>query len=633
MSGTTTYPVVYAFGDSLSDSGDAYLLTSSQYASQLGFDPIPVTPPYFQQAYGTTVAGMFSNGPVWVEMLAQAAGAAIPAPGQVGVAANTLLTVLEEQGTPAAAAEAIVEGLKLAQGVSGEDAYLRLIDGVAGGTNFAIGGSVTGVTPQNADSSVMLTSLSAQFQNFQQSIATPVAGALYTVWSGSNDLLNLATNENFSTLTQADIAAEIQAAVANEVAFVGQLVASGAQSVLVLNVPNLGAVPDVTSLGAAAIAAATSVSASFDQALAAALQGTDFGTANVVLEDTYALIDSAIANPAAYGLTNVTDPVYSGSLSANDGAIVSTDPAVQNQYLFFDHQHPTQTGHAFIAAEAERLLGVACFAEGTRIAVPGGFSPVEVLRAGDAVMVRGGAAAVRWVGTRRMALATMANRAAAQPVRIGRGAFGDGVPSRDLLLSPEHAVFCDDVLVPVRALVGCAGIAVDESFASVTYFHIELERHDVLLAEGLPCESWLDTGNRSMFENVASFDGVVEPGTWCAPMVETGPVLDAIRRRLGGAGTQEVRLDRAGVHEFFIAPGTGAVRLASRAGNAPGDARRLGVAIRAVALDDAEVALDDRRLASGFHVSEGAWRWTDGAALLNVGAARSLRVEVVAVLG
>ncbi len=629
----TTYPVVYAFGDSLSDSGDAYLLTGSSYASQLGFSPEPVSPPYFQQPYGTTVAGMFSNGPVWVQLLAEAAGAPAPAPGQVGVSASTLLAVLEAQGTVAGEAQAIVEGLKLQQGASGDDPYLKLVDGVSGGTDFAIGGSVTGPIPDISNPGVPLTDLSAQFANFQAAIATPVAGALYTVWSGSNDLLNLLSAANFPTLSAGAIAADIQAAVTNEVAFIGNLVASGAQSVLVLNVPDLGTVPDVTGLGAAAIAAASSLAQNFDQALAAALQGANFGTANVVLEDTYALIDSAIANPAAYGLTNVTDPVYTGSFSANDGTIVSTDPAVQNQYLFFDKQHPTETGHAFIAAEAERLLGVACFAEGTRIAVPGGFSPVEVLRSGDLVVVRDGTAAVRWVGTLRMALAEMADRAAAQPVRIRRGAFGGGVPSRDLLLSPEHAVFVDGVLVPVRALVGCAGVAVDESFASVTYFHVELDAHDVLLAEGLPCESWLDTGNRSMFENAASAAFLAGSRALCAPMVESGPTLDAIRLRLGGAVTQEVRLDHAGIHEFSIAAGIGAIRLASRAGRAPGDARRLGVAIGAVALDDAEVALDDRRLASGFHASEGGWRWTDGAGLLNVGAARSLRVEVVAVVG
>ena len=112
------------------------------------------------------------------------------------------------------------------------------------------------------------------------------------------------------------------------------------------------------------------------------------------------------------------------------------------------------------------------------------------------------------------------------------------MPHRDLWLSPDHAVFIDGVLIPVKYLIdgtSVARVAVDE----VSYHHIELARHDVLLAEGLAAESYLDTGDRAAFTN----GGGVRPShpasavlMWeasgCAPIVVGGPVLTAARRRL-----------------------------------------------------------------------------------------------------
>jgi hypothetical protein len=507
---------------------------------------------------------------------------------------------------------------------------LGVVAGISGGTDFAVGGSVTGPSGENNTPVAGLDDLSAQLASFEAAFPTPVAGALYTVWSGSNDVLNLLNDANFASLNASGAAAtDVATSAANEVQMVANLAAYGAGTVLVLNVPDLGEIPAITQAGsAAADATAQQFSALFNQDLTSDLAATNFGGTHVVVEDIYSLINGAIADPAAYGLTNVSSPVYTGGLGSETGTIVSTDPAVQDQYLFFDHEHPTETGHAFIAQEAEAVLGIACFAEGTRISTPRGSAKVESLRAGDVVRVRGGTAPVRWVGQRRLALAGVPDRGAAQPVRIRAGAFGKRLPSRDLLLSPEHAVFVDGVLIPVRALTGCAGIDVDPDIETVTYFHVELDRHAVLLAEGLPCESWLDTGNRAMFDNAAHARPLPLPA--CAPIVESGPILDAIRQRFGGAATQEVRLDRPGVHDVAILPGTGALRLASRIGRAPGDARRLGVAIATVALDDAPIPLTDTRLASGFHAAEEGWRWTDGAGLLTVAGASSLRVDVVA---
>ena len=88
------------------------------------------------------------------------------------------------------------------------------------------------------------------------------------------------------------------------------------------------------------------------------------------------------------------------------------------------------------------------------------------------------------------------------------GAFGPAEPARDLLLSPDHAVFRGGALIPARALINGSTI-VQEPASSAHYFHVELPRHAVLLAEGLPCESYLDTGNRAAFAGCANGRGRV----------------------------------------------------------------------------------------------------------------------------
>jgi hypothetical protein len=141
---------------------------------------------------------------------------------------------------------------------------------------------------------------------------------------------------------------------------------------------------------------------------------------------------------------------------------------------------------------------IACFAGGTRLLTPSGPRAVETLAPGDAVVAASGRIApLRWAGHRRLDLRRNLH---ARPIRVRAGAFADGVPAADLLLSPDHAVLAGGRLVPVRHLVNGLSIA-EARLEGVTYFHLELDRHDLLLAEGVPCESYLDTGNRAAFEN------------------------------------------------------------------------------------------------------------------------------------
>jgi hypothetical protein len=144
---------------------------------------------------------------------------------------------------------------------------------------------------------------------------------------------------------------------------------------------------------------------------------------------------------------------------------------------------------------------VPCFAAGTRIATPRGAIAVERLREGDTVLtISGKSQRIQWIGCRTLDCNRHVSPERVKPVRIAAHAFGENRPRRALLLSPDHSVFVEDVFVPIKHLVN--GTTVTQiDVATVTYYHIELPRHDVVLAEGLPTESYLETGARFAFEN------------------------------------------------------------------------------------------------------------------------------------
>jgi len=95
-----------------------------------------------------------------------------------------------------------------------------------------------------------------------------------------------------------------------------------------------------------------------------------------------------------------------------------------------------------------------CFAAGTRIATPNGAVPVERLRDGNTVLtVSGGRWRISWIGHRRVDCRRHPNPDRVMPIRIAPHAFGQGRPQRPVLLSPDHAVFVEDVLIPIKFLV------------------------------------------------------------------------------------------------------------------------------------------------------------------------------------
>ena len=183
---------------------------------------------------------------------------------------------------------------------------------------------------------------------------------------------------------------------------------------------------------------------------------------------------------------------------------------------------------------------VACYAAGTRIATPAGERAVEALAIGDLVTTASGLARpIRWIGTRGYGGRFLRGRPHLLPILFRAGSLGGGAPTRDLRVSPRHAMFLDGVLVPAEALVNGSDIVQDIQAGSVLYFHIELERHDLIIAEGAISESFVDDNSRGMFLNAAEYDRIYpnaprEAPVYCAPRVDDGYRLEAIRRRLSG---------------------------------------------------------------------------------------------------
>ena len=293
-----------------------------------------------------------------------------------------------------------------------------------------------------------------------------------------------------------------------------------------------------------------------------------------------------------------------------------------------------------------------CFAAGTRIATADGEVPVEALASGTLVRTRfSGLAPIRWIGHWRV---DCQRHPEAMPVRIAPDAFGPGAPARTLWLSPEHAVAVDGALIPIRLLVNGASIAFDRGVRRITYLHLRLDRHDLLLAEGQEAESFLDAHAPGWLEPAAAQRH--RETASCLPLAVAPAAVESVWVRLAARSAAlglpvprpavtagpalALRVDGRRVaplvltaeHAVFALPAAGPGWLVSRrvvpAALAPWreDRRRLGVRVRELRWRHGAraetVAADDPRLTRGWWPAErdGAtpWRWTDGAGRLPV---------------
>jgi len=132
-----------------------------------------------------------------------------------------------------------------------------------------------------------------------------------------------------------------------------------------------------------------------------------------------------------------------------------------------------------------------CFLDGTRILTPDGEIPVEDLTIGALVETLNGPLPVKWIGHQSFRKDSPFWHWSVAPIRIARFALGDQYPRRDLYLSPGHSLFVDGFLIPVQWLVNGRSIALAamDDRKVIDYFHIELETHEVVFAEGAPAET------------------------------------------------------------------------------------------------------------------------------------------------
>ena len=199
-----------------------------------------------------------------------------------------------------------------------------------------------------------------------------------------------------------------------------------------------------------------------------------------------------------------------------------------------------------------------CYCPGTLILTDRGEVPIEDLRIGDTVMTASGQSQpIRWIGRRSYAGAFITGRRDILPVRISRGALAEGVPHRDLWVSPMHAMYIEGYLIPAVALVNGLSIVQAEAVEHVAYVNLELPSHDVILAEGAAAETFIDDESRYQFQNAAEYEALYphatrSPPVYYAPRLEEGDRLHAIcaaiaARAAGAAhppcGPLEGRLD------------------------------------------------------------------------------------------
>ena len=400
------------------------------------------------------------------------------------------------------------------------------------------------------------------------------------------------------------------------------------------------------------------------------------------------------AGPATLAVSAVAAPVSAG-ISFGDQAIISgfgqgdviDDTVVSGGYTFATNaagnyvatltgtsagSSVSQTftftgataGHLVQSIDAgggEALSYVACYCPGTLILTDHGEVAVEDLAVGDLVVTAsGGQRPIVWLGHRTLPCHTHPNRRAVLPVRISAHALGHNKPRRDLFVSPGHAIAVDvlgEVLIPAATLVNGTTIQQVE-MDQVTYWHVELGSHDLLLADNLAAESYLDMGNRSFFgeSGVVTLDALPDgdpaartPADFCRPFHSEGPLVTVVRsqlrrRALDAGWTLDGSDPFAGLHlvidgvrtepacrglvaRFSVPAGAQDVWLVSSTVRPcevrdEADSRDLGVCLRRLTVDDGfgvpqEIALDDPLLGTGLHAPEdGVRRWTAGPARL-----------------
>ena len=248
---------------------------------------------------------------------------------------------------------------------------------------------------------------------------------------------------------------------------------------------------------------------------------------NTVLNDLSLPVSLAVENA-----TSVPVEISGNQFYGLTAGQIATGPNTQSDNIYLTNEPALDTS-------APYETQTACYCRGTLVATECGEVAVEDLKIGDLVMTHGGwLRPVKWIGRRAYAGRFVAGNRDVLPIVIRAGALDEGVPARDLRVSPEHALFLDEVLVPARHLVNGLTITQADAVERLEYFHVDLGGHDVILAERAAAESFVDCDSRGMFQNAGEYASLYPDDrgpSWafCAPRLEAASAeLVAIRARL-----------------------------------------------------------------------------------------------------
>jgi autotransporter passenger strand-loop-strand repeat protein len=403
----------------------------------------------------------------------------------------------------------------------------------AGGDQIVFAGGVAGDT-------------AAEFGGYQfvssggSAVATSVAFGYQIVASGGTASGTVLSGGHVGVAAGGTIAGTV---ISNGFAIVSGGVAFGTTiSGGVMSVFSGGVASDTTIDGGAAVLAPG----------AAASGAIAFGSAGELVIGGTAMPAATISGFAPAG-ANAADRIdlaaapfaSDGTASLGPGNVLTVSEGGKSYALDFDRTQSFEFERFELSTDlgggtAITLEQVACFLAGTRLATERGDVAVELLAVGDLLRtpLGGGAAPIRWIGHRCIDATRHPRPLEVWPVRVRAHAFGLGRPRRDLLLSPDHAIHVDCVLIPARCLLNGATV-VRTRLSPAHYFHVELDCHDIVLAEGLPAETYLDLGNRGAFSNGGgaralhpSFGRAIWERRGCAELILGGPVLERVRARL-----------------------------------------------------------------------------------------------------
>ncbi len=210
-----------------------------------------------------------------------------------------------------------------------------------------------------------------------------------------------------------------------------------------------------------------------------------------------------------YALTNGSDPdLISITIGASNSGRNTTD-LVASLVPFEPNTTYVYTGEPNFNGNSESYGNFVCFTRGTMIRAEHGLVAIETLRVGDKVVTRdNGLQTLRWIGHRELTQSELAENPKLKPIRIAAAALADGIPHRDLTVSPQHRIVvrskiairmfdAEAVFVPARHLLELDGVDIVADADTVSYFHLMCDDHEIVEADGAYAET-LYTGTETM---------------------------------------------------------------------------------------------------------------------------------------